>query len=568
MRSTITRPGLPALPLWTILVAGTACLLSVSGTTVAAAPPDQPAAQTPPARQEAAAEDPNASAPPEEEDAADTMEAVGAGEPAEDSPRVSLQRYLDLCRDGRYDEAARYLDAPPARQAERPELARKLKAVLDRHIWFDLDAVSGRSGGDPDDGLPAGTDQLGVIPGAGGGPVEPVRFTRHEAPDGALWMFSRATVRRIQPWYDRLDNRWALEHLPEPLLRPGPRDLLWWQWIALPLVLAAAWGIGRILSGISQALLRRLAGRTTTHWDDAIVGRIVGPLTLAWTIFGVYVVVPWLDLYEPAQALVNQVMRVGIFLVFFWSLLRTVDILGQMIIASPRTGELPALRSLVPLGARTVKVAILAMAVISVVSDLGYPVTSLLAGLSIGGLALALAAQKTGENIFGAYSLGVDQPFREGDFVKIEDFVGTVETIGLRSTRFRTLDRTLISIPNGKLADMRLESFTARDRLRLACTIGLVYETTSSQMREVLEGLERVLREHPQIWPDAVVVRFKEFGASSLDIEIMAWFQTSVWSEFQLIRQGVLLQFMEVVEKAGTSFAFPTRTVHLVGQKD
>jgi MscS family membrane protein len=178
-------------------------------------------------------------------------------------------------------------------------------------------------------------------------------------------------------------------------------------------------------------------------------------------------------------------------------------------------------------------------------------------------LALALAAQKTVENLFGAFSIGVDQPFREGDFVKIEDFVATVEAVGLRSSRFRTLDRTLITIPNGKLAEMRLESFTARDRLRLATTIGLVYDTTASQMREVLAGFERVLRAHPKFWPDAVVVRFREFAASSLDVEIMAWFQTSDWGEFQLIRQEVLLQFMDVVERADTSFAFPTRTIQL-----
>ncbi len=147
----------------------------------------------------------------------------------------------------------------------------------------------------------------------------------------------------------------------------------------------------------------------------------------------------------------------------------------------------------------------------------------------------------------------------------IEDFVGTVEEIGLRTTRIRTLDRTVISLPNGKLADMRIESFSARDRLRLACTVGLTYGTTSAQMRRVLEGLERVLREHERIWPDAVVVRFKELGASSLDIEVMAWFSTCDWGEFQRIREEVLLAFMAVVEEAGTSFAFPTRTVHVVG---
>jgi MscS family membrane protein len=125
---------------------------------------------------------------------------------------------------------------------------------------------------------------------------------------------------------------------------------------------------------------------------------------------------------------------------------------------------------------------------------LGYPVTSLIVGLGIGGLVVALAAQKTEENLFGAFSIGVDQPFRQGDFVRVDDFVGTVEPIGLRSTRFRTLDRTVVTLPNGRLADMCLESVTARAHLRFAAVIGLVYETTGAQMRVVLSGFETVHR--------------------------------------------------------------------------
>ena len=241
-----------------------------------------------------------------------------------------------------------------------------------------------------------------------------------------------------------------------------------------------------------------------------------------------------------------------------------MDVARQVIIGASWTKDHPSARALLPLGSRVAKVLVMILGLVAMLSELGYPVTSLVAGLGIGGLAFALAAQKTVENLFGAFSLGADQPFREGDFVHIEDFVGTVEAIGLRSTSIRTLDRTIISIPNGKLADMRVESFTARDRLRLACTIGLVYETTVAQMRDVLAGLERVLHEQPKIWPDAVIVRFVSFGDSSLNVDVMAWFQTANWNEFQSIRQDILLRFMEVVEKAGSSFAFPTRTLHVV----
>jgi MscS family membrane protein len=210
------------------------------------------------------------------------------------------------------------------------------------------------------------------------------------------------------------------------------------------------------------------------------------------------------------------------------------------------------------------KIAVVVMAAIAVLTDLGYPVASLLAGLGIGGLAIALAAQKTMENLFGSVSISVDRPFQVGDFVRIEgEVMGTVEMLGLRSTRVRTLDRTLVTIPNGKLADQRIETFAARDRCRLLCTLGLVYDTSAEQMRAVLAGLEKVLRDHPRVWPEGISVRFIAFAGSSLDVEVVAWFQTADWSEFQGIRQEVLLAFIEVVERAGTSFAFPTQTVHL-----
>jgi len=110
---------------------------------------------------------------------------------------------------------------------------------------------------------------------------------------------------------------------------------------------------------------------------------------------------------------------------------------------------------------------------------------------------------------------------------------------------------------------MRVESFAVRDRLRFATVIGLVYDTTADQMREVLAGFETVLRAQPKLWPDAVVVRFSELASAALNIEVAAWFQTTDWGEFQLIRQEILLQFMGVVARAGTSFAFPTSTVHV-----
>lgn len=447
--------------------------------------------------------------------------------------------------------------------ARGPVLAQRLKAVLDRYLWIDLDAVSGKADGDLADRLSAGTEDLGVI--AAAGRSDHVRMSRGPDVEAPPWVFSRGTVAHIDEWYDTLPDRLVRERLPAVLLLPGPHELLRWQWIALFLLAVSGGAAGWGLAWITQRALLLIAGRTRTNWDEALVRRLRGPLTVGWALVTVSLALPALRLYAPAEVFVSRALMAAGAVVLYWAGWRSVDVAADVIRASRLGRASASARSLVFIGTRLGKAAVAAIGAVTALSVLGYPVAGLLAGLGIGGLALALAAQKTVENLFGSVALAVDQPFRVGDFVRVEDFVGTVEEVGLRSTRFRTLDRSLISIPNGRVADMRLESYTARDRMRLCCTVGLVYGTTATQMREVLSGLEGALRAHPKIWSEAVVVRLKEFGPSSLDIEVMAWFETPEWSEFQYIRQEILLQFIEVVERAGTGFAFPTRTVHHVG---
>jgi MscS family membrane protein len=479
------------------------------------------------------------------------------------SPRAALEQYLSLAREGDFAGAAAYLDVPDSVRAPAATLARQLKAVLDRHLWFDLEQISGAFAGDTTDGLPRGIEQIGTIPWRDG-TAQPVRLVRVADAAEIAWRFSRGTVARVPAWYASLEDRWVQEHLPAVLLRPGPFDILWWQWLALPILACLSLILGSVLGRGVRWGIARVVARTSTAFDDDLLQRLAAPLTAALALALFAALLPWPGLYAPAEATLYRGVRAGFFLIFFWSLWRLIDV-ARGVLATTRWALASASsRALLPLAARVAKVVVLAIAAVAVLSLLGYPIASLIAGLGLGGLAVALAAQKTVENLFGAFSIGIDQPFREGDFVKIEDFVATVEAVGLRSTRFRTLDRTVITIPNGRLADSRIESFTARDRLRFAAIIGLVYETRADQMRHVLAGFERVLRAHPLIWPDAVVVRFREFAASSLDIEVMAWFRTTDWGEFQGIRQEVLLAFMDVVESAGSSFAFPTQTVHMV----
>jgi MscS family membrane protein len=358
-------------------------------------------------------------------------------------------------------------------------------------------------------------------------------------------------------------TEWLRRNRFDALLGIGAFGIMWWQWMALLAALAIAWIGGRILGGLTRAILSRLSARTTTGWDDRLLASVGPPIRMAWLLFIFAIIGHSLGLPGPAESTIRQAVQGLAVATIFWALWRSTSVILELMLSRPWAAGNASTRHLLAIGGNLSKGVIAVLGILALLAALGYPVTTLLAGLGIGGLAFAFGAQKTVENLFGSMALAVDQPFRVGDPVRVGDFQGTVEDIGLRSTRFRTPDRTIITIPNGVLADQRLESLAERDRMRFAATVGLAYGTTRAQMPAVLEGFERVLRAHPRIWPDGIVVAFNQLGVNSLDIEVAAWFNVPA-DEFNRCRQDVLLEFMRVVEEAGTAFALPTRTVRLV----
>jgi MscS family membrane protein len=473
-----------------------------------------------------------------------------------------MSRFLDLARAQKFADAAAYLELPKEQEQDGPRLAQHLIAVLDRYDWGDLEKLSPAPNGNLDDGLPPNFEQVGTVP-KGTAAKDPVRLIRR-GEKTSKWMFTRATVQKVDGWYASLPDRWFLETLPAPLLREGPRGLLWWQWIALPVLVMVALALGVASSWGTRKLFTPIARRTRTKWDDSLMARLGGPLALAFALIYTHEALPTLSLYLPARIFMHHALRGGVLFTVFWGHSRIMDVGIQRVVDSDWSNGRHVSRALISLVGRVGKVVVAALAVVAFLSELGYPVTSLIAGLGIGGLAVALAAQKTMENLFGAFSIGADQPFREGDLIKVDDVSGTVESIGLRSTRIRTPDRTIVTIPNGKLADARIESFAARDRIRFAATLGLSRDTSAHSMEKALSGFEAVLREHPKIWPTGIVARFTEIRDAALNVEITCWFQTNDFSEFQLIRQTVLLALLKVVEDAGTTLASSVQTLRIV----
>ncbi len=354
------------------------------------------------------------------------------------------------------------------------------------------------------------------------------------------------------------------EWIPEPLLRTGPWGLAYWQWLGSAVALVLAIVVGRLGARIVLWAGGRLTARTETKWDDEALARLGRPLRLLGCVIVARMLLPLLALPASTDATVKQVLLAAFGLALVWCVARLVDIGIARLAAAPWAAARPASRSLLALAGRTTKFVLVLIAAIGFLGALGLPVGTLIAGVGVGSIALAFGAKQTVENLFAAFALGIDQPLREGDFVRTDSGVlGTVESIGLRSTRIRTLDRTIVSMPNGRLADSRIETFGLRDRCRLHALLVVPYATTAAQLREILGAIEQRLRDHPQTFKDEIVVRLVKLGDSGFELEVQTWFDSSDWSAFRGWRQEMLLAFVEVVERAGTRLAHPTRALQV-----
>ena len=219
--------------------------------------------------------------------------------------------------------------------------------------------------------------------------------------------------------------------------------------------------------------------------------------------------------------------------------------------------------ALVRLTGRLLQAVAVVAGVLILLGAVGFNLTPVLAGLGVGGIAVALASQKTLENLFGGMMVIGDSPIRIGHFCRVGTMTGTVEDIGLRSTRIRTLERTVISIPNADLASQSIENFAARDKILFNPVIGLRYETTPEQLRFVLAEMRALLYRHAQIETASARVRLLRFGPSGLQVEIFAYVTVTDYLEFLGIQEDLLLRLMEVIESAGTRLALPSQTTYL-----
>jgi MscS family membrane protein len=354
-------------------------------------------------------------------------------------------------------------------------------------------------------------------------------------------------------------------NLPAPLRRSsGVLDVRVWQWMALPILLVVAFLFAALTTALVRRVLKRAAAHTRTLVDDEIVRRMRAPLLFAFTIMFFAAGLPVMALPEAAHVFLRGLLKGLGVVALSLAALRFIDYFAQSLGHRLEREGRRRLAALIPLGRRVTKFFLGLIAIVVLLQNVGLDVTGLIAGLGVGGIAVALAAQKTIENVFGGISVIADQPVRVGDLCRFRDGrTGVVEEIGLRSTRIRTPERTLVTIPNADFAQRELENLSMRDRIRLYAVIGLRYETTPDQLRKVLDALRQLIAGHPKVSADTVRIFFIGFGTTSLDVEISAHVRTQDPDEFNVVREELFLRMIDTIAGCGTALARPVSVATL-----
>jgi MscS family membrane protein len=478
------------------------------------------------------------------------------------SPQTSVISFLETCRSGNFERAARYLNLDRLPRDQRlndgPRLAQQLGRLLDRDAQFDIATLSKDPQGDRSDGLPPDRERIGSYD-VGGKTLE-LQLERSTRRAGlAVWIFSSDSVALIPQLVQITSDSSIEKYLPTVLVTWSLAGTPAWRWIALALLILAIAAVSRWLAGLTISVVRPLFRKFAPQVESSFLDALAGPvqLLLAGTLLRAEV--EWL---EPPALLRLYLARFCTLLIVFgaaWFFARMVDLIIGQIQTTVDTRHSTFSRSVLPLASRVVKITILVFALTAVIGSWGYNTSTILAGLGIGGVAIALAAQKTIENLFGGVAVVGDRPVTVGDFCKFGERVGTVEDIGLRSTRIRTLDRTLVSIPNSEFSSMVLENFSQRDKVWFHPMLNLRRDTKPDQVRNILKSIRQILTEHPKVEVGAMPVRFVGAGSYSLDIEVFAYIRTADYDEFLQLQQDLLLRILDAISAAGTALAIPTQ---------
>lgn len=402
-----------------------------------------------------------------------------------------------------------------------------------------------------------------------------------EGPRAGEYLFSPDTVKRAKEFYEKIKH---LSYLPgttkgagysEPWLEQMAPAFLRgrflgaanWQWLGIGAFFLIALAIRRLTIWL-LALVKKLTARTETSWDDVLLSHLENPIVLLISSGALYFGLRLLKLDGWLYNFGSIAVQIGISFAIFWALYNVVDSLDGKLAFLSENDRLPIDSQILPMLRRSLKVAIVVLGTLITIQNLGINVMSLVAGFGLGGLAFALAAKETAANLFGSLMILSDKPFRVGDDITFRGVEGTVEEIGLRSTKMRTYYNSQVSIPNGMMATDTVDNLGRRMYRRTKTMIGVTYDTSPEQLEAFLEGIKNIILANEYSRKEGFHVVFTGFGDSSLDIMLYFFLKVPNFALELVQRQRIYMEILRLAQELDVDFAFPTTTLHVDSMPD
>ena len=479
------------------------------------------------------------------------------------TPHSAVMGFLKYDQREDYATAGRYLQPLPGRDTDLAQRAKELKG-LQHYFKGSFGLLSDDPRGTVEPGLPPGQVRAGVF--VVGGETADVILVRVDDPvAGKIWLISKDTVANIPKLYAQMEREKPTVFdriIPGALnnQRVGGMSLArWFGWlVSIPISWLLAWLLALVLSAPARIRCRLRKLPFKPLWQTRIRTPVIWIVAISLHGVFVYLLDPPL-LYRAYYA---RFVATLLIVCLVWLVRSVADRGFEYEVNRTRTQQQGG-ESILVLIQRLTHIGLLIFTLLVAMAIFGFDVKTMLAGLGIGGLAIALAAQKTLENLLGGISLLMDKAVQVGDFCRIGDQLGAVEDIGLRSLKLRTLDQNLLVVPNGLLAQMQFANMQNRPKLLINQKFSLRIETHIEQLRYVLDRVQSMLNERPEIEKGSSRVRVDDFAGAAYDVELFAYVTTGNWLEFTAVRQDVILKIAEIVQDAGARLAAPTTLTYL-----
>jgi MscS family membrane protein len=470
------------------------------------------------------------------------------------NPRSTVTSFLQACQDNNYTKAAQYLDLLRLpvryRSAEGPQLAKQLESILNSDSHFDILHLSQSAEGNLADDTDPNLEHIAAV--SKNSKTFSIELERVQLqPENQVWLFSPATVAAIPSLTPETAKSTLEKRLPGFLVKSRLLETPIWKWLALLVAAAIVLLLFHIVGRILLLFRRKVSSGSVLSARWLLVESLLQPILVFLAAMAFVVVEQYIDPSALSRLYIGRAILLAVVWSLAWCFLNLVDMFLARLDRLLDPKQRAVSHSILYIGRRAAKVAIVAIAAIVILDNWGYNMTTLIAGLGVGGIAVALAAQGTIANIFGGVSVIADHPVMVGDFGSFGGIVGKVQDIGMRSTRVRTLSRTMMSIPNAAFAGMNLENYELRDKILFNPTFQIKRDTPKEKIRQVMKALGDNLNDEKRIEAGPSPIRIVSLAAASFGLEMFAYVLTTDINEFYKVEADLYLQINDTFSAAG-----------------